>query len=420
VEESGEKSATKTESENSPIKPWASLLNREYFLLWASTLLSSVATQMRYVTNLYQVYDLSGSSLQLGLTGFFQALPFIVFGLFAGVLADVFDRKKLLVITQFAHLLPGFALVVLTATGTIQVWHIYLLGLMSSTVQVFGTPARWAMIPNLVPPSHMMNALTLNITTHQGSLLLSPVIAGLLIDLVGVQFTYLLDVILFIPAIAAVFAMRAVANPHGERSRVNLRSVFEGFKFIWVERIILSLFLLDFGATLVGYYRPILPVFANDVFDVGATGLGALYAAPAVGAILGSALLLFVGDIKRKGMLVVVSALIFGASLALLGFSRWFWLGLLAVGILGLTDAISVTVRRTVVQLLAPDAMRGRASSLITVFAQTTNALGAVLAGAAAAVMGAPNALILGSVLCVSIVAGISYLIPQLWHYRSQ
>jgi len=418
VEENGERNRAR--SENIPVKPWASLLNREYSLIWASTLLSSIATQMRYVTNMYQVYELSGSSFQLGLTGFFQALPFIVFGLFAGVLADVFDRKRLIVITQLLQLVPAFALAVLTATGTIKVWHIYLLSLMTSTVQVFGSPARWAIIPNLVPQSQLMNALTLNITTHQGSLLLSPVIAGLLIDFIGLKFTYLLDAILFIPAMIAILSMRASGKPEGERRRVSLRSIVEGFKFIWVERIILSLFLLDFGATLVGYYRPILPVFANDVFDVGATGLGALYAAPAVGAILGSALLLLAGDIKRKGALVVVSALFFGGSLALFGVSRWFWLGLLAVGILGLTDAISVTIRRTVVQLLSPDAMRGRASSLITVFAQSTNALGALIAGAAAALIGAPNALLLGSILCIIIVLGISYLIPQLWRYQSK
>ncbi|MGH7829197.1 MAG: MFS transporter, partial [Candidatus Binatia bacterium] len=381
MEKNGE--TNRAESEDGPIKPWASLLNREYSLIWISTLVSSMATQMRYVTNMYQVYDLSGSSFQLGLTGFFQALPFIVFGLFAGVLADVFDRKKLLTITQLLQLLPAIALAVLTTTGSIKVWHIYVLSLVTSSVQVFGTPARWAIIPSLVPQSQLMNALTLNITTHQGSLLLSPVIAGLLIDLIGLEVTYLLDALLFIPAIAAVLMMRAPQKPEGSRPSISLRSVVEGFKFIWVERIILSLFLLDFGATLVGYYRPILPVFANDVFDVGATGLGVLYAAPAIGAMLGSAFLLLAGDVKRKGALVVVSALFFGGSLALLGVTRWFWLGLVAVGVLGFTDAISVTIRRTVVQLLSPDAMRGRASSLITVFAQSTNALGALIAGAA-------------------------------------
>ncbi len=191
-------------------------------------------------------------------------------------------------------------------------------------------------------------------------------------------------------------------------------------EFIWVQRIILSLFLLDFGVMLVGFYRPILPVFASDIFRVGASGLGTLYAAPAVGSLLGSMVLLMAGDIKRKGASVVVAAVGFAVSLALLGLSQWFWMALIAVVVLGFTDAISVAMRRTVVQLLAPDAMLGRASSLITVFAQTTNALGALLAGVAAALLGAPTAVLLGSGLCLIMIAAICRAIPQLLRYRTE
>jgi len=188
--------------------------------------------------------------------------------------------------------------------------------------------------------------------------------------------------------------------PQGERRRVNLRSIVEGVEFIWIERIILSLFLLDFGVTLVGFYRPILPIFAADVFKMGAAGLGVLYGAPSLGAVLGSVTLLMLGDVRRKGVLVVVAAVIFAASLALLGLSQWFWMALGAVLILGFTDALSVAIRRTVVQILAPDRLLGRASSLITVFSQATNGLGAILAGAAAQAWGAPNALLVGSGIC--------------------
>ncbi len=186
-----------------------------------------------------------------------------------------------------------------------------------------------------------------------------------------------------------------------------------------MQRIILSLFLLDFGVTLVGFYRPILPIFAGDVFKVGATGLGILYGAPAVGALLGSTSLLMAGDIKRKGASAVIAALFFAASLALLGISKWFWMAVAAVMVLGFMDSISVAIRRTVVQFLAPDTMRGRAASLITVFAQSTNALGALLAGTASELLGAPNALLLGGLLCVLMIIGINQAIPQLWRYRS-
>lgn len=355
----------------------------------------------------------------MGLAGFFQALPFVLFGLFAGVLADTFDRKKLIVVTYCLDVVPCLALGFLTTTGTIQVWHIYFFSLVSSLADVFSWPARSAIIPRLVPQSHLMNAITLNTMILQSSFLVGPAIAGMLIDNIGLAPTYFVGAGLFFPAILAVLAVRSSGKPEGRRSRVSLRSLVEGVEFIWVQRIILCLFLLDFGVTLVGFYRPLLPIFASDVFKVGATGLGALYAAPALGSLLGSASLLMAGDVKRKGAVAVISAVCFAGSLALLGSSKWLWMAVAAVITLGFTDAISVAIRRTVVQLLAPDAMLGRASSLITVFAQSTNGLGALLAGSAAELLGAPNALLLGSVLCVIMVIGIHRAIPQLWRYRS-
>ena len=168
------------------------------------------------------------------------------------------------------------------------------------------------------------------------------------------------------------------------------------------------------------FYRPILPIFADEIYHVGARGLGMLYASPAIGALIGSGILLAFGDVKRKGALSVIVTMLFALSLGLLGLSQWFWMGLIAVGLLGISDAISVAMRRTVVQILAPDDMRGRATSFLTVFAQTTNATGAVIAGAGAALIGAPNAALVGCVLCALTVVGTCWAIPQLWHYRSK
>lgn len=402
-----------------PIRPWASLTIRDYRLMWIASVFNAVAIQVRNVAGLYQVYEISGSALQLGLTGFFQAFPFVIFGLFAGAVADTFDRKKLLIITVTIQLVPSLLLGLLTFNGTIQVWHIYLLGFLGALVEVFNWPARSALIPRLVPQSFMMNAVTLNTIIIQTSFLVGPAIGGFLIDQSGLVSTYLLTMVMLLPAGISIFMMRTSGAPVGERRRVNLRSIFEGVEFIWIQRIILSLFLLDFGVTLVGFYKPILPIFAADVFNTGASGLGILYGAPSLGAILGSIVLLMIGDVRRKGVLVVVAALIFAGSLALLGVSNWFWMAVGSTLILGFTDSLSVAIRRTVVQLLAPDGMLGRASSLITVFAQATNGLGAILAGAAAQWVGAPNALLLGSALCFVMILAICLAIPQLWRYKS-
>ncbi|HEX6801117.1 MAG TPA: MFS transporter [Candidatus Binatia bacterium] len=406
-------------AEVAPTRPWASLAIRDYRLMWIASVCTAVAIQVRNVAGLYQVYEISGSALQLGLTGFLQAFPFVIFGLFAGAVADAFDRKKLLVVTTVIQFIPSLLLGFLTMTGAIQPWHIFTLSFVGALVEVFNWPARSALIPRLVPPSYMMNAVTLNTIIIQVSFLLGPALGGLLIDYSGLVATYFLTIAMLLPAAIAIFAMRASGIPQGERRRVNFRSIFEGIEFIWIQRIILSLFLLDFGVTLVGFYRPILPIFAADVFKTGASGLGILYGAPSLGAIVGSLVLLMLGDVRRKGVLVVIAALIFAASLALLGASKWFSMAVGATLILGFTDSLSVAIRRTAVQMLAPDGMLGRASSLITVFSQATNGLGAILAGAAAQYLGAPNALLIGSGLCFIMIFAICAAIPQLWRYRS-
>ncbi len=404
---------------DAPVRPWSSLLIRDYRLLWVASVLSSLAGQIRNVSTLYQVYDISGSAFKLGLTGFLETLPFIIFGLFAGAVADAFNRKKLLIATISLQILPNLTLGILTLAGVAQVWHIYTLGLVSAFVEVFNWPARAALIPRLVPQHLLMNAMVVNTMILQTSFLVGPAIGGFLIDRGGLATAYFASTLLFVPAAIAILSVRTSGEIIGQRRRVNLKSIVEGIEFIWIQRIILSLFLLDFAVVLVGFYRPILPIFAADVFKMGASGLGLLYAAPSAGSIIGTVVLLMAGDVKRKGVLVIIAALFFAASLALLGASQWFWMAIIAVMILGFADSISVAIRRTVVQLLAPDGMLGRAASLITVFAQTTNGLGALLAGIAAEYLGAPNTLLIGSVLCFLMIFGICFAIPQLWRYRS-
>ena len=401
------------------IRPWSSFLIRDYRLIWLAILCASTSMHMRNVASLYQVYHLSGSSLQLGITGFFQAIPFVCFGLLGGVLADTFNRKKMMVFTQLLNLIPGVALALLTAAGAIRVWHVNVLILATASLQVLGGPARQAIVPSLIPSSHLLNAVTLTTMMQQGAHLIGPVLAGYLIDFVGLDRAYLVDAALLLPSVILVLMIRSSGQPQGARRQITLRSLIEGFEFLWHTRIILSLFLLDFFAVLFGYYRPILPIFAGEVFNVGAGGLGALYAAPAIGAVVGSALLLILGDIERKGALAVIGTILFAFGLGFLGLSDWFWMGLLAVGMLGFSDSIGVAIRRTMVQMLAPDEMRGRASSFLTVFAQTTNAIGAVIAGAAAALVGASNAILLGALLCGATVLAVCWTIPQLWAYRS-
>ncbi|HEX2930081.1 MAG TPA: MFS transporter, partial [Candidatus Binatia bacterium] len=262
------------------IRPWSSLLIRDYRLIFITILCSNTASHMRNVASLYQVYHLSGSSVQLGFAGFFQALPFILFGLFGGVLADTLNRKKLIAITHTLNVIPGLTLGLLTVSGHIQVWQINAINIIASSLQVLGSPARQAIIPSTVPQSHLLNAVTMATLMMQSTQLTAPVIAGFLIDFLGVQASYFTDAALLIPSVIAVLLTRVSGQPQGQQRTISWRSLIEGFEFLWHMRIILSLLLLDFFAVLFGFFRPILPIFADVVFNVGARGLGMLYAAP--------------------------------------------------------------------------------------------------------------------------------------------
>ena len=169
----------------------------------------------------------------------------------------------------------------LTHSDTVQVWHIIRLGFLGSFVDVFNWPARSALIPRLVPPGLMMNAVTINAMIIQLSFLVGPAVGGVLIDHTGLTVTYLISTIALLPRHHRhSLATRPPVNRKAQSARSAFSSMVEGVEFIWIQRIILSLFLLDFGVTLVGFYRPILPIFAADVFNMGASGLGLLYAAP--------------------------------------------------------------------------------------------------------------------------------------------
>ncbi len=404
-------------SEGVSLRPWASLQYPDYALLLGSSLFSGVALQMRQIANLWQVYELSGSAIQLGLTGLFQALPLFALGLFGGALADIMNRKSLILITHAINFILALVLTVLTMSGQIQVWHIFLVTSLTSAINIVGGPARMAMVPRLVPQSHLMNAIAFNTTSGQSAFFLGPMAAGLAIDALGIGQTYLLNTLVLVPPIFAILAIRASGSVEGGRRVASLQGIWEGMHFVWRERVIFGLLLLDFGVTVVGYFRTLLPIFAKDILKQGAGGLGLLSSAPAVGSVLGALVLLLSGNLRNKGRLVLVSAAFYGVALIIFGTSSLFWLSLLLVGVLGFTDAISVTVRQTTVQLLTPDQLRGRAFSIFSIFALGANSVGAMEAGIVAALIGAPGAMMLGGAIGIAVVLGIAVGIRQVRQY---
>ncbi len=399
--------------------PWASLRYRDFRLLLWTGLVVAAAQQMRQTASLYQVYDISGSAFQLGLTGLAQAVPLFALGLFGGALADLMDRKKLIVLGLVSNLVLAAALGALTLVGAVRVWHILAATALTSAVNITMGPARIAMIPRLVPNTHLMNAVSLNSSMGQASQFIGPLLAGLSIGMLGMENAYFLNAALYAPAVAAVLLLRTSGAPQGPREAPSASAILGGVRHVWWQRVILALFLLDFGVVGVGYFRPLLPVFATDIYGVGPTSFGFLAAAPAVGAILGAALLLTIGDVHRKGLLVLWAVLLYAVCLGFFAVIPWYWPALLLAACLGFTNALNAITRQTSVHILTPDQLRGRVFSIFTLFGQGANSIGAMEAGFAAALLGAPRAMLLGSGVGAAITMAMWGAWPTLRRFRT-
>ena len=406
------------EDENAvPMSRWGSLVFRDFQLFWAHGLLQGVSRNMRDALTYYVVFDLSGSALQLGVTGMFQAVPIILFGLLGGALADSMDRKKLLVYTQVANLASMVLLAALVFSGLVQVWHLWLLVSFWSAVNVVGRPAQRAYLPRMVPRSHIMNAITWFGSLSQGTLFAGPLIAGLFIAFVSIGWAYVANAAFLLLAVIATMAIRASGRQEGEPRKVSVGAIWEGVRFLKTREVLLATYLMDFGVMSFGFFRPLMPILTLKVYMVGGLGFGILSAAPAVGAILGSVTLLMIGDPPRKGIMILLSYVAYTLGLIALGLSPWFLMALAVLAVLGFMDVISFTARQALIQLVSPDRFRGRVGSLSTILSGLGNSTGSTEMGALAAVVGAPGALIINGFVGLGITAASGLKWMGLWRY---
>jgi MFS family permease len=390
------------------VTPWQVLRQRDFGLFWASLLFSAVGSQISTVAIAWQVYEITNSPFQLGLTGLFHALPVMVLSIPGGVLADRMDRRRLLIITQSLAAILSLVLGLLTSTGQVQVWHIYAVTFLSGAVGIFDAPARTALIPLLVSAEQLTAAYALNITWRQIATLAGPFVAGVVISVFGISVSYYIDALSFVGVIVCLYFMRARPSLAPVKKESPFQSVRSGFAFIRENSAILGLMSMDSCVNFFGAYRSMMPAFARDILGTGPTGLGALLGVPALGALAGSGIVMAMGNPKHKGKLIIWVTLIYTAGLICFALSRSLILSLAIVFLLGFVDAIGETLRDTLVQLITPDRMRGRVKSFDQVFMSAGVYLGHAQMGAAATFLGVPGALILGGCLgslAVAVVA---------------
>jgi predicted MFS family arabinose efflux permease len=253
-----------------------------------------------------------------------------------------------------------------------------------------------ALISKLVPRPHLTNAVSLNSSVSQAAHFIGPMIAGVSLEWMDIGNSYLFNALFYLPAAVSIVLIQTSGAPDGKKEPFSFGSFLGGLRFLFSEPIVLAMVLLDFIVAGVGYYRPLLPIFAKDILFVGPAGFGILSSAPAVGGIIGTVLLLLIGDVEHKGLLALWSFLCYAVGVGLFAISTNFWLSIFLLGILGLVNSLQAVMRQTTFHLLTPDQLRGRAFAVFNMFSQGANSVGATQVGFLAALLGAPGSLLFG------------------------
>jgi len=390
---------------------FAALRHRDFRLLWLGQIVSVTGSQMQFVAINWHVYLLTKSPFALGLVGLFRGLPIIFCSLAGGVVADAIDRKRLMVVTQTVMLTTAAFLTAITLAGLESVWPIYVLSGIAAAAQAFDTPARQAFMPTLVPPEDFPNAVSLGIIVFNVATIAGPAIAGFILAESGPAIIYGVNALSFLAVIAALIAMRTSGKPDLEIERkdaLSFAALKEGLKFVWHTPIIVQTMTLDFAATFFASATLLLPIFAQERLHVGARGYGFLAAAPAIGSVLTALVMARLGTFHRQGRLVVYSVAVFGVATAAFGASKVYWFSLLMLAVTGAADTVSTVLRQTIRQLVTPNQLRGRMTSINMMFFMGGPQLGELEAGTVAALIGAPLSVVtggLGSIICAAIAA---------------
>ncbi|HEX8843807.1 MAG TPA: MFS transporter [Pyrinomonadaceae bacterium] len=399
---------------------FTALKHRDFRLMWLGQIVSVTGSQMQLVAINWHVYLLTKSPLALGVVGLVRVVPIILCSLLGGVVADAFDRKRLILITQVVMLLSAAALALVTASGMQSVWPIYALTAISSAAIAFDNPARNALMPLLVPAEVFTNAVSLGLMALHVSMIVGPALAGLLLSDLGPALVYALNAISFLAVIVAVMLIRAsgrIEAGENETRRVSLGALREGLSFVWRTPIIVQTMTLDFVATFFASATALLPIFAAEILHVGAGGLGMLAAAPAVGSVLAAFGMARLGAVRRQGATVLASIAVYGAATIVFGLSKIFWLSLVMLALLGAADTVSTVLRQTIRQLVTPNHLRGRMTSVNMIFFMGGPQLGEFEAGVMARFLGAPLSVVTGGIGCLLAVVAAAKTATNLLNY---
>ena len=396
------------------VDPYAVLRNRDLALYLIGRFVASLGQQMLTVAVGWELYERTGSTLALGLVGLTQMVPMILFTLPAGHLADNHSRKRIIVLTTFVIACASLGLTFISWFGANVFW-IYFCLFVAGTARTFLWPASSAFLPHLVSRQDFSRAVTWSSGSFQLSSVAGPAAGGALIAL-----THHAAPVYAVNSAAALlcltligFVRRYHATPAKEK--MTFVSLIAGFKFVFLNQIILGTITLDLFAVLLGGATALLPVYAKDILRAGPTGLGILQAALPLGSLVCALVLAHRAPLQRAGRTLLWAVAGFGLATIGFGFSRWFWVSFGLLFICGVTDNVSVVVRHTLVQLLTPDEKRGRVSAVNSLFIGTSNELGGFESGFVAYLAGSPVfSVVSGGIGTILVVLAVAIIWPQI------
>ncbi len=386
--------------------------HRDFAFFWVALLTSSFASQMATVAIGWQVYEVRGNPLDLGLVGLAEFLPLPLLALPAGQLADRVSRRAIYAFAVVMEIAVLVCLLLVTLNGADEVWPFFALAFAAGIAGAVGAPAGRALTPSLVPQEILVSALAQRSVAFQLALVAGPATGGVLFA-IQPELVYAVAVVIALAALLCVLALRSGREPAVEGA-AGLEEVLAGVRLIRRTKVLLGAISLDLFAVLLGGAVALLPIFAKDILEVGPTGLGLLRTAPAVGS-FAAALFLARRPIQRRAgrtLFLVVAA--FGACMVVFGLSREMWLSMLALALAGGFDLVSVVLRSTILPLVTPDELRGRVNAVEMVFISASNELGAFESGVAAALIGAVPAVVVGGIATIAVALVWWRLFPSL------
>jgi MFS family permease len=372
-----------------------------YRLYWFGALGSNIGTWVQMVAQGWLVYQLTGSALYLGAVGFASSIPTLFLSLFGGVLADRFERRRLMIFTQTGSMILAFVLAYLTVTGVVAVWHVATIAFLNGVVNSLNAPVRQTIISDLVTKEDLSNAIAVNSAQFQTSRMLGPAIAGVLIAAFGAGWCFLINGLSFLIVIGALLAMKLAPLPPRQHRSSLLGNVMGGIRYVRGEPVIMMLVGLAAIPSLFAMpYQAMMPAFASAVLGVGADGLGLLMSASGLGALVGALGVASLPKRTPRGRLMVLALLTLGVTLAAFAGSRTLGVASVMLVGVGISSMAYNALNQTYLQTLASDEMRGRVMSLLTLTTFGFQPFGQLEMGSVAELAGPSTAVGLGGLVC--------------------